>query len=729
MRLLVVARGFGDDREPGAGPYVHALVRALVASGDQVTVLDAEGAGPAREAWPGFQVVRAGGAGPGLEALLDEVRPQVAHLHALDGLPEGLLAALDERAVPLLAVLHDHGHLCLRRTLRDDLGRPCPGPDPARCASCVGLDAPPPDAGAVRALALPAPLHGLGALARHRARSWAWFPGAGAAAVEVRLAERRRALARCARVLATSAAIEAGVLSLGADPTRVQRLARGVDPGPFRGRQRSRSPVLRVAFLGPLVEESGPQVLLEAARALSPHRVRVSVFGALPARGVRPGFRDALGKLLRQPHVEHHPTLAAKDAARVLFDSDVLALPSLWADTLGGRLAQARLAGAVPVASRTGALAEWVRDGQDGLLVPPGDAGALASALLRLADEPGFLSRLQKAAPRPPSIEEDAASLQRHSGELLQERGVPRPRAGPRTVAVVVHFRSLARTFACLDALERGAQRPDEVVVVDAGSHDGSAEFLRARATAAFVVEARADEGFPAGANLGFRRALELGADRVLLLDACAEVQPGTLAELSAALDRAREVGVVGPVVRAAARPDLVESAGLEWSPRTGRVRPGRRGQPFHPAPGWELRAVDGLWGRALLVRRDVLEAVGNFDPRYVGTFEDLDFCLRARAKGFGVACVASASVLRHEEPELEGSAARRAYLAVRGQLLLSAAHGGADAARRLLRGGAVAAERAARALLARRTPAVAGALALGQGVADYARGRFGPRA
>jgi glycosyltransferase involved in cell wall biosynthesis len=55
-------------------------------------------------------------------------------------------------------------------------------------------------------------------------------------------------------------------------------------------------------------------------------------------------------------------------------------------------------AGRPIVATAVGATPELIEDGEHGLLVPPGDAGALARAIARLLDEPALARRLGEAA-------------------------------------------------------------------------------------------------------------------------------------------------------------------------------------------------------------------------------------------------------------------------------------------------------------------------------------------
>jgi glycosyltransferase involved in cell wall biosynthesis len=71
-----------------------------------------------------------------------------------------------------------------------------------------------------------------------------------------------------------------------------------------------------------------------------------------------------------------------------LRESDVFTLPCTWGEAFSLAILEAMAAGKPVVVTRAGGNVEAVDDGRNGLVVPPGDVGALARALLFLADHP-----------------------------------------------------------------------------------------------------------------------------------------------------------------------------------------------------------------------------------------------------------------------------------------------------------------------------------------------------
>jgi phosphatidyl-myo-inositol alpha-mannosyltransferase len=148
---------------------------------------------------------------------------------------------------------------------------------------------------------------------------------------------------------------------------------------------------LRILFIGQAVERKGLPLLLRAFEALREHvPATLTLVGAcaeeiapmmLDDRGVR-----ALGKVSEE---EKHAELAR---------ADVLCAPSLRGESFGMVLTEAFAASTPVVASDIPGYRDVARDGVDGLLVPPGDALALAEALRTMALDPGRRASMAAAA-------------------------------------------------------------------------------------------------------------------------------------------------------------------------------------------------------------------------------------------------------------------------------------------------------------------------------------------
>lgn len=173
----------------------------------------------------------------------------------------------------------------------------------------------------------------------------------------------------------------------------------GVDTRRFRPRPAPRDRVLRLLAVGRLVEKKGFAVLVAAiARVHAPVTVRIV--------GEGPG-RDALADAIAAHGLGARIVLAGPathaDLPREYARAHVVVVPSIRdrsgdRDGLPNVVLEAMASGRPVVASDVGAIRSAVSHGRTGLLVPPGDAAALAAALDRLAARPLLRGRLGRCA-------------------------------------------------------------------------------------------------------------------------------------------------------------------------------------------------------------------------------------------------------------------------------------------------------------------------------------------
>src|SRR5260221_2161884 len=172
------------------------------------------------------------------------------------------------------------------------------------------------------------------------------------------------------------------------------------------------------------------------------------------------------------------------------------------------------------------------------------------------------------------------------------------------------------------------------------------------------------NRGYAAGMNAGIAALRAEGCDRILLLNNDATLEPGALRKMAEAFDAPR-VAAVGPVVlRASDR--QVESRGAEFDLVRGRFRLLDHGKA---PPGEGLVAADILSGVALMVRVSALDTIGPLDEAYFHSFEDVDWCLRARDAGFHLGVALGARVRHAGGRTLGVQSPDRLYYAVRNHL------------------------------------------------------------
>jgi hypothetical protein len=215
----------------------------------------------------------------------------------------------------------------------------------------------------------------------------------------------------------------------------------------------------------------------------------------------------------------------------------------------------------------------------------------------------------------------------------------------PLVYFVILNWNQQQLTLDCLDSLAKVEYPNLEVILVDNGSTDGSAEAIRSRYPSVIVIENGENLGFSEGNNVGMRYALAHGADYVLLLNNDTVVDPGFVAEMIAVAEADPSCGIVGPKMYYHDEPSVIWCAGnaIAWSSGcTSRLQAEQ--QDMHPEVE-PPREVDFITACAMAVKRSVIDEIGLLDPRYFIYYDETDWCVRAAAKGFKVVYVPSSRI------------------------------------------------------------------------------------
>jgi glycosyltransferase involved in cell wall biosynthesis len=149
-----------------------------------------------------------------------------------------------------------------------------------------------------------------------------------------------------------------------------------------------------VCAVGSLTEKKGHALLLHAWPEIvrAQPNARLALVGDGPLRGELERLTDSLGIRATVQFLGRR-----RDVPSILRAADVFALPSLW-EGFGIVVVEAMAASVPVVASSVDGVCEIVRDGVDGLLVPPKDSKRLGEAIVRVLNEPALAKQLTAAA-------------------------------------------------------------------------------------------------------------------------------------------------------------------------------------------------------------------------------------------------------------------------------------------------------------------------------------------
>ncbi len=245
--------------------------------------------------------------------------------------------------------------------------------------------------------------------------------------------------------------------------------------------------------------------------------------------------------------------------------------------------------------------------------------------------------------------------------------GRPAPGRRQPTISLVIPTYNGAHLLTvCLAAIERQSRPPEETIVVDDASTDGTPALLRARYPWVRVLTHGQNRGFAGAANTGISAAT---GDVVVLLNNDTEAEPGWLAALVAPLQADPGIGFCASKLLLFDRRDHLHSAGDGYS--VGGI-PVNRGAWCRDDGRFDLsEPVFGACAAAAAYRRTMLHELGGLDEWLVSYLEDVDLSWRAQLRGYRCQFVPAARV--YHQVSASGGGIRPSYYCGRNFLLVLA--------------------------------------------------------
>ena len=316
---------------------------------------------------------------PLFEHLLDRLKLQVIHIQQLSTLSATFIDIAKRRGIPVVVMLNDYWFLCQRVQLITSTGDRCQGFESSKCADCLLANYP-----------------------------WAvriFGKSAARTASQKRFNTLMKSLQIADQIISPSRHLKQVYEKHGIASDRILHCDYGF-PLPDSKTVPQPGTPLNVGYLGSLVSHKGLHVLIDAVNWLNGN-AHLTIYGSPDSNPTY--YRELQNRKL--DYVEFAGMSDPQNPYPTIAKHDVMVVPSLWEENSPLVIHEAHAAGRPVIASSVGGIIELIKDGIDGILVPPGDVNALSEALNSFILNPQLLTKMSRQTKPPKSIDDHALEI------------------------------------------------------------------------------------------------------------------------------------------------------------------------------------------------------------------------------------------------------------------------------------------------------------------------------
>jgi GT2 family glycosyltransferase len=239
----------------------------------------------------------------------------------------------------------------------------------------------------------------------------------------------------------------------------------------------------------------------------------------------------------------------------------------------------------------------------------------------------------------------------------------------PKIYIIILNWNLPQDTLECVKSVRQSSHDHFEMVVVDNGSTDNSREIFKKQLPGTTLLVSSKNLGYAGGNNLGVRLALKNKADYVLLLNNDTVVDGRMIETLLGAAESDPSVGILSPAIYYHAHPERIWRLGAVqpvWWPMPLEIGRNRLDKNQYR----QSLSVEYVTGCAMWIRCALFEDVGLLDESFFMYYEDADFCVRAREKGWLIKVIPQAKIWHKISRSLGRQTSIASYYRVRNRIV-----------------------------------------------------------
>ena len=236
----------------------------------------------------------------------------------------------------------------------------------------------------------------------------------------------------------------------------------------------------------------------------------------------------------------------------------------------------------------------------------------------------------------------------------------------PKVTVVIINWNGKAYLDRCLASVANQTYDNYNVILVDNGSTDGSAQFVKTNYPRVEVIALNRNYEFAGANNIGIKKALSDGAEFIALLNNDTKADKEWLLELAKAIEQDDRIGICASKMLRMDDPRIIDSAGHVFKDDIPHDR--GHGEVDNGQYDGQLGVLGGCAG-ASLYRKEMFEEIGLFDESYGIYYEDAELSWRSNRRGWKARFVPKSIVYHVRGGSTSGNKGLREELRRRGAL------------------------------------------------------------